>query len=45
MRECSRKRSTMEMTSMLSLTPGTPGRSAQMPRTFSRIFTPACDAA
>jgi hypothetical protein len=35
----------MEMTSMLSLKPGTPGRSTQMPRTFSRIFTPARDAA
>ena len=41
MRECSRKRSTIETTSMLSLSPGTPGPQAQMPRTFSRICTPA----
>ena len=40
MRECSRKRSTIETTSMFALTPGTPGRSAQMPRTLSRMRTP-----
>ena len=45
MRECSRNRSTIETTSMFALTPATPGLSAQMPRTFSRILTPACDAA
>ena len=41
MRECSRNRSTIDTTVMLSLTPGTPGRSAQMPRTLSRMRTPA----
>ena len=30
---------------MLSLTPGTPGRSRQMPRTISSISTPAWEAA
>ena len=29
---------------MRSLTPGTPGRRQQMPRTSSVIGTPACDA-
>ena len=29
---------------MLSENPGIPGRRAQMPRTTSVIFTPACDA-
>ena len=29
---------------MFSETPGTPGRSAQMPRTIRSIFTPAIDA-
>ena len=29
---------------MFSLTQGTPGRSAQMPRTIRSIDTPACDA-
>ena len=34
----------MLITSMLSLTPGTPGRRQQMPRTRSWIFTPAREA-
>ena len=29
---------------MFSDSPGTPGRSAQMPRTHSCTFTPACEA-
>ena len=40
MRECSRKRPRMERTRMFSLRPGTPGRSAQMPRTTMSIGTP-----
>ena len=44
MRLCSRNRPTMLVTSMLSLTPGTPGRRQQIPRTINSIFTPACDA-
>ncbi len=31
----------MLMTSMLSLTPATPATSEHMPRTITRIFTPA----
>ena len=34
----------MLVTRMFSLTPGTPGRRQQMPRTIRSIFTPACDA-
>ena len=34
----------MEITSIVSLTPLMPGRRQQMPRTFSRIRTPAPDA-
>ena len=45
MRECSRKRPTIDRTVMLSLTPGTPGRSRQMPRTIRSISTPAWEAA
>ena len=44
MRECSRKRPTTETTRTFSLTPSTPGRRQQMPRTFRSIGTPACDA-
>ena len=40
-RACSRNRSTMEITSMLSLSPLTPGRRQHWPRTFKRILTPA----
>ena len=40
MRECSRKRPTIERTVMFSLTPGTPGRSTQTPRMIRSIFTP-----
>ncbi len=43
-RPCSRKRSMIARTSMVSLTRGTPGRRQQMPRTSSVIGTPACDA-
>ena len=43
-RECSRKRPTIETTWMFSETPGTPGRSAQIPRTLSSTWTPACEA-
>jgi hypothetical protein len=41
MRECSRKRSTTDTTSIDSLTPLRPGRRQQIPRTASRILTPA----
>ena len=34
----------MLRTVMFSLTPGTPGRRQQMPRTMRSIFTPACEA-
>ena len=34
----------MLITRMLSLTPGTPGRRQQMPRTIRSICTPARDA-
>ena len=34
----------MLRTRMRSLTPRTPGRSAQMPRTIRSISTPACEA-
>ena len=44
MRVCSRKRPTMLVTWMFSLTPGTPGRRQQIPRTSRFTFTPACDA-
>ncbi len=44
MRECSRKRPRMLRTRMLSLRPGTPGRTAQMPRTTMSTSTPACEA-
>jgi hypothetical protein len=39
-RLCSRKRPTMLVTSMFSLTPGTPGRRQQMPRTSNRCARP-----
>ena len=41
MRECSRKRPTMDWMWMFSDRPGTPGRRQQMPRTTPSIFTPA----
>src|SRR6478672_2561668 len=44
MRACSRNRSTMLMTRMLSLVPRTPGRRQQMPRTMRSIDTPAWEA-
>ncbi|MNW60210.1 hypothetical protein D3C74_381750 [compost metagenome] len=44
MRECSRNRPRMDRTRMFSLSPGTPGRIAQIPRTTRSTFTPACDA-
>ena len=44
MRECSRNRPTIDRTAMRSLTPGTPGRRQQMPRTIRSIRTPACEA-
>ncbi|MNJ62018.1 hypothetical protein D3C77_578370 [compost metagenome] len=44
-RGCSRKRSMMLMTWMLSLRPGTPGRSAHMPRMIIWMGTPAWPAA
>ena len=34
----------IERTVMFSDTPGTPGRSAQMPRTMRSMRTPAADA-
>ena len=40
-RECSRNRPTMLRTRIVSDSPGTPGRSAQMPRTTRSIGTPA----
>ena len=43
-RECSRNRPRIERTRMFSLSPGTPGRSAQIPRTTTSTGTPACDA-
>ncbi len=43
-RECSRKRPRMERTSMFSLRPGTPGLSAQIPRTTISTGIPALDA-
>ncbi len=43
-RECSRKRPRTERTRMFSDSPGTPGRSAQMPRTHTSTGTPACEA-
>ena len=43
-RECSRKRPTIERTVMFSDSPGTPGRSAQMPRTIRSTCTPAREA-
>ncbi len=45
MRECSRKRPTMDFTRMFSDKPFTPGRNPQMPRTTRLIFTPAWLAA
>src|SRR5690606_28144149 len=44
-RECSRNRPAMDLTRKVSLRPVTPGRSPQMPRITSEIFTPARDAA
>ena len=43
-RECSRKRPRTERTSIVSDRPGTPGRSAQMPRTQTSTGTPAWEA-
>ena len=34
----------MDVTSMLSLTPGTPGSRQQIPRGCRSILTPACEA-
>ena len=42
--ECSRNRPTIERTRMFSDSPGTPGRSAQMPRMSSSTGTPAGEA-
>jgi hypothetical protein len=44
MRECSRKRPTIERTRIVSLIPGIPGRRLQIPRAIRSIDTPACDA-
>ena len=44
MRECSRKRPTTETTRMFSLTPGSPARAQQIPRTLRSTRTPAWDA-
>ena len=44
MRECSRNRSTIDTTSIVSLTPFTPGRRQQTPRTLSLMRTPAREA-
>ena len=41
MRECSRNLPTMLLTRMREERPGTPGRSAHMPRTTADTFTPA----
>ena len=43
-RLCSRKRPSTERTRIVSDSPGTPGRTAQMPRTSSSIGTPAREA-
>ena len=43
-RLCSRNRPSTERTSMVSASPGTPGRSAQMPRVSSWTGTPAREA-
>ena len=43
-RLCSRNRPRTERTVMVSDSPGTPGRSAQMPRTSRSTGTPACEA-
>ena len=43
-RECSRNRPRMLMTRTFSLRPGTPGRTAQMPRTQTSTGTPAREA-
>lgn len=43
-RECSRKRPSIERTRMFSERPATPGRIAQMPRTQMATGTPAMDA-
>ena len=43
-RECSRNRPTMLRTRIVSDMPGTPGRTAQIPRTNKSMGTPACDA-
>ena len=40
-RECSRKRPMIDLTRMLSDTPGRPARKLQMPRTTMWISTPA----
>ena len=44
MRECSRNRPTTETTLIVSLTPGTPGRRQQIPRTLMSIGSPAWEA-
>ena len=44
-RLCSRKRPSTLRTRMCSLSPGTPGRSEQTPRTSRSIRAPASDAA
>jgi hypothetical protein len=43
-RACSRKRSTIETTSIVSLRPLTPGLRQQIPRTLRRMRTPAREA-
>ena len=43
-RECSRNRPSRLRTRMFSLSPGTPGRIAQIPRTTASTGTPACEA-
>ena len=43
-RLCSRNRPSTERTLMVSERPGTPGRSAQMPRMSSSTGTPAWEA-
>lgn len=44
MRECSRKRPTMDRTRMLSDRPGTPGRRLHRPRTTRSTDVPAAEA-
>jgi hypothetical protein len=43
-RECSRNRPRMLRTRIVSDSPGTPGRSAHIPRTHTSTGTPACEA-